>query len=205
LLERSFKAAGPRDSLALLSNFNIDETLQRWARIYPRFFPCPFAMIDFDRNGDLFGTVDLPAVLAGRVAADLGPAHGKVRRPCDTFGCVVNTDPSHLGGHHWFAMFVDCRAEPWTVEYFNSVGSPPPKPIVGWQERTRAALAALGKQVRAVIATDLDHQDSQTECGLYSLYYIRRRLEGVPHTFFATERIPDAAMTEFRKHIFRQV
>ncbi|MHB8736931.1 MAG: Ulp1 family isopeptidase, partial [Terriglobales bacterium] len=58
-------------------------------------------------------------------------------------------------------------------------------------------------KVESVPVTSMPHQNLDTECGLYALYYIRRRLEGVPYTFFEKQRIPDEAMTEFRKHVFR--
>ena len=51
--------------------------------------------------------------------------------------------------------------------------------------------------------TDVRHQDSQTECGLYALYFIRRRLEGAPLAEFRGTRIPDSAMVKFRTHVFR--
>jgi hypothetical protein len=214
-LELRFKAGGPRDSLDLLSNYNLDETLQRWGRVFPTFFPCPFAMMDFDNNGDYFGEANLPAILEGRIAADLGTE--RVRRPFNCFGCIVNTDTSSGPGKHWVAVFVDCRpggSDPWTVEYFNSAGRPPPKPMIKWMERTAARLAEYrtskagpltpeGVAVTTVAVTDVDHQESQTECGLYALFYIRRRLEGAPYKLFFEQLVPDAAMTEFRKHVFR--
>jgi len=207
-LETRFKTAGPRDSLALLSNYNIDETLQRWARVFTGFFPCPFAMMDFDRNGDLFGTIDMVDVLEGRVPVNLGVEQVKRKSTC--FGCALNTDTSSGPGKHWVAVFVDCRpppgSGPWTVEYFNSAGRPPTKPAAGWMARTRARLAEYrgdAGSVESVAVTDVGHQDSQTECGLYTLYYIRKRLEGTPYTFFFRQLVPDAAMTAFRKHVFR--
>jgi hypothetical protein len=214
-LELRFKARGPRDSLELLSNYNLDETLQRWGRVFPEFFPCPFAMMDFDNNGDYFGEASLPAILEGRVAADLGTE--RARRPFTCFGCIVNTDTSSGPGKHWVAVFVDCRpsgAEPWTVEYFNSAGRPPPKPMVKWMERTATRLAEYrtsktglpapgGAAVKTVAVTNVDHQESQTECGLYALFYIRRRLEGASYHTFEDQVVPDAAMTAFRTHVFR--
>jgi len=212
-LETRYKAAGPRDTKGLLSNYNIDDTLRRWARVFPEFYPCPFAMMDFERNGDRFGRVDLAEVLAGRAAVDLGPGFGTVQRPSPCFGCVLNTDTSSGPGKHWVAVFVDCRPsrQPWTVEYFNSAGHPPPRPVVRWAEKARAQLVeyrrGMGRdatgEVLVVPVTDIDHQESQTECGLYALYYIRRRLEGTPYRFFFEQRVPDDAMTAFRAHVFR--
>jgi len=211
-----FKAPGPRNSLALLSNYNLDETLQRWGRVFTEFFPCPFAMMDFDSNGDYFGEANFPAILEGRAEVELGSGVGRVRRRASCFGCIVNTDTSRGPGKHWVAVFVDCRpppGEPWTVEYFNSAGRPPPRPMVGWMERTRAQLAEYRSgrpenrntvcEAVSVPVTDMDHQESQTECGLYALFYIRRRLEGVPYTFFEQQLVPDEAMTTFREHVFR--
>ena len=206
-LESRFKAVGPRDSRAQLSNFNIDDTLRRWAAtVFPDFHPCPFAMMDFDDTREEFAVTDLVDVLEGRAAADLGPALGRVRRRSRTFACVVNTDYSSGPGKHWVAVFVDCRAEgPWTVEYFNSTGRPPPRQMVAWLERSRARLAAhRGPPGAAVeVVTDVSHQEGQTECGIYALFYIRHRLEGTPYAFFRGERITDDAVAAFRPHLFR--
>ena len=207
-LAQRFKAPGPRDSMALLSNYNIDGTLQRWARVFPEFYPCAFAMMDFDRNGDYFGSTSMSSIFEGRVDTNLGPGFRQVRRKASCFGCVVNTDTSSGVGKHWVAVFVDGRQTkfnvPWTIEYFNSAGNPPPRPMVIWMARTRANLESYRQgPVATIPVTDMDHQESQTECGLYALFYIRRRLEEVPYTFFYEQRIPDAAMTTFRQHVFR--
>jgi len=211
-LETRFKAKGPRNSTALLSNYNIDETLQKWAHVYTDFYPCPFAMMDFDTNGDVFGNIDICDVLNGIAHVDLGPAHGRVKRPSKCFGCVVNTDVSSGPGKHWVAVMVDCRPDDdWHVEYFNSTGRPPPMAIVHWMEKTRNCLVKYRAKnshtapcgVKTIAVTNVDHQESQTECGMYALFYIRRRLENTPHTFFFGDRIPDNAMTEFRTHVFR--
>jgi hypothetical protein len=210
-LERRFKPKGPRNSTSLLSNHNIDGVLRRWAVSFPRFYNFDFNMMDFERVGGSLARVDVAAILEGRAPQNLGPMGGIVKRPCDTFACVLNTDVSAGRGKHWVAVFGDCRGQGrWTVEYFNSAGNPPPPPVVRWQERAAARLRELrsykpGKfgsgKVKVVTYTDVRHQDSQTECGLYALYYIRCRLEGEP---LPKRRIPDEAMVEFRKHLFRE-
>jgi len=209
-LETRFKAAGPRNTTALTSNYDLDGTLMRWARVFSEFYPCPYTMMDFERTGTLFARIDLRDVLSGTAPLNLGPGFGVVRRPSHCFGCILNTDVSSGDGKHWVAVFVDCRpddpATPWTVEYFNSVGNPPPKAVVRWMESRRAQLAAYrrdGGPVESVPVSSMDHQESQTECGLYALYFIRRRLEGTPYLFFREQLVPDAAMTAFRAHVFR--
>ena len=84
--------------------------------------------------------------------------------------------------------------------------------MIGWMEHARAQLAAYRAQLGAaraasavdtVAVTDVNHQASQTECGLYALFYIRRRLEGGGFDLFERQIIPDAAMVAFRQHVFR--
>ena len=57
--------------------------------------------------------------------------------------------------------------------------------------------------VEIIIVSSLEHQESNTECGLYTLFYIRARLENVPYSRFLEQEIPDENMIEFRKHCFR--
>ena len=205
-LATSFKQPGPRLSTAWLSNVDIDGVLGRWVREFPDCFACPYAMADFDTNGDVFGKTNLAELRAGKYR---------------TFACVHNLDNSRGRGSHWVAVFVDMRADPagpgdWTIEYFNSAGSPPAKPLVHWAERTKRALAELrarlagsaggaasaGGAVTVWNVTSVRHQHSHTECGPYALYYIRRRLEGDPLSVFSA-RVPDEWMVRFRRHLFR--
>jgi hypothetical protein len=223
-----FKLAGPRNDTSLLCNFKIDGVLQRWAGEpgLGGFFNCPFAMMDFEREAYLLGRVHMPDVILGQVTQKVVPAGtaraSQVRRPCDTFACVLNTDVSAGGGKHWVCVFVDMRGEPtahapWTVEYFNSAGNPPTRAATRWMAKTTDSLidhlgrrhsessaAAASKLVRSVAVTSVTHQKSKTECGPYTLFYIRSRLDGNPPSRFTHQRVLDRDMTEFRRHIFSE-
>lgn len=210
-LSTRFKTRGPRESTKLLSNFNIDEVLQEWAVKYKTFYNYDFNMIDFDYTGGSLARIDIIDILEGN--ANQITQEGRIKRPCDTFACVLNTDKSTGKGKHWVAIFGDCRGKKeWSVEYFNSSGNPPPKPVINWMEKTSAKLSdhrqihsdKYGDDVViSVPVTNIRHQESKTECGNYSLYYIRRRLEGMTYKEFQNNKVPDSAMIEFRKHIFR--
>lgn len=222
-----FKPSGPRNSTELLSNFDIDGVLQRWAGEdkFGAFFNCPFAMMDFEREEYLFDQVHMPEVLFGRVSQKIIPAGTArpttVRRKCDMFACVLNTDVSTGAGKHWVCVTVDMRGEPteaspWTVEYFNSAGNPPPRAATRWLAKTADSLIdhlssklkdsgdarSVSRLIRTVAVTSVTHQKSRTECGLYTLFYIRSRLEGNPISMFTRQRVHDREMTEFRRHVF---
>ena len=203
ILETRFKAEGPKNSTQLLSNFNIDNTLTRWALEFDFFFPCPFAMMDFDNTHEPFSIVSIPDVYMGEYVMKLSGKHIKRKNKC--FGCIINTDISTGPGKHWTAAFVDMRSNVASIEYFNSVANPPVKAITIWMERTKNDLMKSGlfSTVISIPVTTIDHQQDDTECGVYSLYYIRCRLEGKPYTFFQDKPISDKFMIEFRKYLFR--
>jgi hypothetical protein len=168
-------------------------------------------MMDFEKTGEPLAELDIGDILDGKVAQKLGPGFGEIKRPARVIACVLNTDVSTGPGKHWVALLVDARAKRWTVEYFNSAGRPPPKPVVGWMEKTRARLEEWRKKhpeagsgpVDTVPVTSVSHQEGQSECGVFSLFFIRKRLEGTPISFFQGERIPDEIMTKFREFVFR--
>ena len=235
----ALKPRGPVNSTKLLSNFDIDAVLSRWAVEFNGFFNCEYSMIDFYRVQNAFATLSIPEILAGRIGLNLGPHQQNVRRPADCFACVLNTDVSSGPGKHWVSVFVDCRpslGNPWTVEYFNSTGNAPCKDVIRWMEETRESLEAYrrmcctsgtasdavhsgipdsmegGKvdpnsidlrKVISVPVSSVSHQKSDTECGVYSLFFIRKRLVGTPYTFFKDYKIPDEEMIKFRKFVFR--
>lgn len=232
-----FKPKGPRNDTSLLSNFDIDEVMARWAgepafsREGEAFFNCPFSMMDFDREDYTFGHENLlKRVLKGTEMQVIAPLteggvdpKRKVARKCRMFGCILNTDVSSGQGKHWVCVFVDMRGNPtsdtpWTVEYFNSAGNAPPRLMGKWLARTTDCLiecltegevnvgasseGAASALVKAVSVTSMTHQRSKTECGPYTMYYIRSRLDGTPWKHFTQQRTSDSEMTAFRKHLF---
>lgn len=210
-LETRFKPPGPRNTTQLTSNFDLDAVLRQWANTeFPDFFPYPFAMIDFAETGGSLATIDPADVIRGSVPVSIGLSRRATdRRPCKVMGCVINTDYSTGPGKHWVAVCIDARPagtaqDPWRVEFFNSSGNPPPPQVARWMEKTRDHLEReFNVKVVDEAVSRLRHQKSRTECGLYSLYFLRRRCEGAPASEFRKTEIPDAAMTEFRKHVFR--
>jgi hypothetical protein len=202
-LAKHFKGAGPRETLELTSNFDLDGTLSRWALEFPTFFPYPYAMMDFASERSALARWSVADVLAGEKTGG---------RPMETAGCILNTDVSSGRGKHWVCVFVDARngrgkseSNPVSVEYFNSAGNPPPREVTRWMEGTRDALVqARNCHITTCVVTSVKHQRSDTECGLYALFYIRARLEGRPVSAFEGKRIPDGDMTAFRRHVFRR-
>jgi hypothetical protein len=195
--KKALKPVGPSNSTALLDNNNIDNVLFNLTGVFKKFRHMHFQMIDFAGDGK-----SVPPTELGKLdmVADV------INNKYDTFGVVINTDVRTGGGIHWFALFCDFRKPSYTVEYFNSSGNPPVLQIQEWMAKTVNQIKGAGyENVRKVVLRGLQHQqDSETECGPYSLYYIWKRLNGVSPMQFQNTRVEDNTMIEFRKHLFEK-
>jgi hypothetical protein len=206
ILNKYFKPIGPNNSTALLDNRNIDNVLKQWSENSVILFACkfkhiPFQMIDFMAQGTELASLDIPQLM---------------KDGYDCFGVVLNTDVSSGGGKHWFCIFgeltdrlnkkkLGTQDKPIQIEYFNSSGNPPMLEVDLWLEKTKHDLRKnpIGLYVNIVRAFDTRLQQSQTECGVWSLMYIKYRLDSKPIKLFLQKKIDDDDMIECRKLIFR--
>lgn len=121
-------------------------------------------------------------------------------------GCIVNTDTKPGAGIHWVAIFYDARDHHnHTIEYFNSTGQQPKKDIKDWmKEFADKSTQQLGIPCKAVTATNISHQNSRSECGAYSAYYVMCRVIGINYKKFREQKIPDDVVFKFRKCLFKK-
>jgi len=199
-LATNFKLDGPV-GIELLSNFNIDNTLQQWKVKYPKFFPYDFNMRDFKAKNKSLSTVD--------IYNDL------YKKGVDCFACVINSDWYSGRGKHWMALFGDFRnPERFSIEFFNSSGQAPLIEFATWLLDVKAIMEKIvvenniknnaGNPMPVILfkVCNIQQQYSRTECGVYSLYYIWARLNKITPEFFIKLKIDDIKMFEFRQHLF---
>lgn len=202
-----FKPKGPAFTTDWLSNVHIDEVLDQLEKKHPEFLHIPYQVRDFAK---IAPSEQLLSRLPEEEREKLKKSNLKTidfyeqfKKGKTKFGTVVNTDYSSGRGIHWFAIFVDLSGETNTVEYFNSSGENPLSEIQVFLDYTKHKLEKeTGKKTKITI-NRIQHQTDGHSCGPYSLYYIISRLSGVPYMTFHTQVIPDEAMVEFRKHLFR--
>jgi Ulp1 protease family, C-terminal catalytic domain len=189
-IRRNFKITGPIDT-SLLSNINLDGILAQWAIKFKDFFNYDFNMSDYEKTNGSLNYVNL---------AD------EYKNGYRTFGCIINSDVSTGKGVHWMALFVDTRPTSGgicTIEFFNSAGNPPQASFARWLVKAKGQLETIGLKCEIVKVSDIMHQYTQTECGVYALYYIWTRLNGTSYKAFIDEHVDDIMMFEFRQHLFR--
>ena len=110
-------------------------------------------------------------------------------------GFVYNLDPSDKGGSHWIASFTDIPAK--KTYYFDSYGMKPPPQIA----RFMRSLTLQDPQVK-LHYNARRFQYGDTECGVYSLYFLIRMLEGDDFKKFCKRAPKDEDMLALRKWLF---
>lgn len=218
ILNDNFLPPGPFNSTEWLSDKNIEENLYQFTKKYNNFAMLRFKMIDEFNNA----AKDYELIKKLR-------SEGKTK-----IGFAANQDDSNGSGTHWVAIFMDfdppqiCKPDPnlssnkcnikeigpgsysspFTIEFFNSAGGSIYKQVDIWATEIQKYLGLEGFIADIVTVSDIQHQKLDTECGVYTLYYIYSRLNGKPHTNFKDTHITgdpvkDEFVEVFRKSLFR--
>jgi hypothetical protein len=110
-------------------------------------------------------------------------------------GIVYNLDPHYKGGSHWVANFIDIPRG--RCYYFDSYGMKPPKQVYAFMQwlgiqKPEICLGWNGRRF----------QHSNSECGMYSMYFIDRMLAGESFLKFCRRAPPDRFMLDMRDWMF---
>ena len=113
-------------------------------------------------------------------------------------GIIFNLDPHYKGGSHWVALFLSIPHN--KCLFCDSTGDPMPKEIEKWVNRITNQASSLGLSLQLEVNT-IEHQKKDSECGIYSIYFLDQMLRQNPPQLF-TKRIPDDTMQTFRDVYF---
>jgi hypothetical protein len=114
-------------------------------------------------------------------------------------GIIFNLDPHYLSGSHWFACFIHIPKR--KLYYFDSYGEPAHKQV----HKLFNMIKKQGKELNmefTEIHNRLRHQYSDSECGMYSLYFIVEMLKDKNPEYFLKHRIDDKLVMALRKKYF---
>jgi len=197
---------------AWLSTTDIRDVLQQYQDLYSNFLAIGPVPIDFCYLSHTLCNMDVIK------------AYKKGTR---AIGAVFNTDPSTDPGKHWISMFIDMRhPDPryWEINYFDSFGNAPLasqiaklvthiegqfRKVTAEHHKTDPSKVKVIKKLncsQTMCTHRVQHQFNNTECGVYSIHFIVKRLEGSTWEELVTERatiLNDAYMTNMRKYYFR--
>jgi hypothetical protein len=118
-------------------------------------------------------------------------------------GVIFNLDPHYKGGSHWVSLFINVKKK--EIFYFDSAGDDIPPQI----NKFAQTIIKQGHQLKKPINFKLDknypveHQYGNTECGIYSLFFIVHMLEDkITGHYLKTHILKDKYMEKFRKIYF---
>lgn len=185
-----------------LSNYDILNVLEQYEETYKHFHFIGPTPIDFDK------------VLQSRQCVTNELCHFHLKSLIDKgktkIGVVFNLDRHDQSGSHWVSLFIDVEGR--FLFYFDSAGSRCPKAIYTLVKRIREQALVMGHKYRFYQNYPKTHQYSNTECGVYSLFFIITMLTDKtafsPHLtlhdklkLFQSHRIPDKYIERYR-HVY---
>lgn len=150
-----------------LTNYDILDVLNQYEIAYPQFLFLGPSPIDFDTK--IHGSCVERSLCQFSVKKCLDDGKTKV-------GIIFNTDPHDKGGSHWISLFIDL--EDLFVFYFDSAGDAIPPEIAVFKDRVMKEAAAVSKPLQYYDNEGRQHQRGNTECGMYSLFFIITMLSG---------------------------
>ena len=118
-------------------------------------------------------------------------------------GVSFNLDPHDKGGSHWVSMFINIKKH--TIFYFDSAGEKIPPQIMKFANTIITQGKSLGMNFTFDQNHPVEHQYGNTECGIYSLFFIVHMLEDkITSHYLKTHILKDKYMEKFRKVYFNQ-
>lgn len=179
-----------KDPNTWLNSIDINNIMHQYEAKYPNFKFIGPSPIDFDSK-KFFGQC---------VWNDLCNFNLKnyIRKNINKIGIIFNTDPHYLSGAHWICIFINLDKN--FIYYFDSNADDTPKEIEVFIDRVIKQGKQLNIDLKKIVNTT-EHQQSNTECGMYVLYIITTLLEK-KHCPTFDKRIPDRKMEQLRKIFF---
>jgi hypothetical protein len=179
-----------------LDSNNIRDVMNQYEEAYPEFeflgpFPIDFAARD-PYNENVTSKAGDQCLIGEMCSLDL---EDLARRGKEKVGIVYNLDPHYKNGSHWVANYIDIPKK--VCYYFDSYGMKPPRQIdrfMQWLsiQEPKIKLGFNGRRF----------QKSDSECGMYCMYFLDRMLEGDNFLRFCRRAPPDRYMLDFRDWMF---
>lgn len=176
-----------------LSSSDISKVMKQYEDTYKCFSFIGPSPIDFDKR-KLYGTCVWEELCNFNLGNFIDDKKTKI-------GIIFNTDPHYLSGSHWVSLFINIKKK--QIMYFDSVGTKIPSQIMTFVERVKDQ--GLKHHIAFKFDTNegFSHQKSNTECGIYSLYFIVHMLKDkINERYLKTHRIGDKHVEKFRKVYF---
>lgn len=214
IVDNTLRPEGPKGKYQWLSTLDIDKVMAQYHSVHKDFIFFGAVPYDFEDIGVL--DLKVPELFENMIR------NGKTR-----FGIVINLDSHNMSGSHWVGLYADFNKN--QAYFFDSVGKKPRKKIkkfingivkymynkqYGKKLDINDVVKSLNNNnLNNEYITNLKNFDIQfnkvqqqykdTECGVYSINFIIRLLEGETFDHISHNITKDDKMNENRKTYFR--
>jgi hypothetical protein len=117
------------------------------------------------------------------------------------FGIVFNLDKHNEPGSHWVCVYLNTKKthKNYGFYYFDSSGESIPKEIADVAKRTQDNLQDDSFKIHI---NENRKQYSDTECGMFCLYFIVKMVQGTTFNKLVNSKFTDKDMIRLRKQMF---
>ena len=116
-------------------------------------------------------------------------------------GITYNSDISSSVGEHWYSLYCDIPKR--KITFFDSFGTKPPKEIIHLMERLQRDLEK-GNNIHMKLEWNKKrHQYDSFSCGMYSIFFIIKMLEGKTLSDINKMKLGTNKMQKLRKVYYR--
>jgi hypothetical protein len=178
-----------------LSSVDIIRVMKQHEKAYKCFDFIGPSPIDFDTK-KLYGECVWDELCNFNLEDEI--KHGKTK-----IGMIFNTDPHDKPGQHWISMFINIKKK--QIFFFDSTGDKASREIMQLVNRIKEQGKALHPKINFKFDSNegVEHQYGNTECGIYSLYFIVHMLrDKTSNEYLKTHKLKDEYMHQFRKIYF---
>ena len=179
-----------------LSNYDILNVLKQYEKTFKDFKFLGPTPIDFAsrENGTCIWpelcNIDLKKMLSKKI---------------NKIGIIFNLDKHDESGSHWVSMFINIKDG--IIFYFDSAANQIPQEITNLSNLIIDQSSTLNIPMKYLTNCPKQHQQSNTECGMYSLYFIITMIDDSKtmkskRKMFQKETITDHHVQSFRNKYF---
>jgi len=180
------------DKNTWLNSLDIINVMKQYEETYPKFKFIGPSPIDFDERK-----------LISCVWPDLCnfDIDEYILNNKTNIGIIFNLDPHYKTGSHWVCMFINLNEK--YIFFFDSNGDPIPYQIKKLKDKIIKQCLQKKIRLKYYDNENIEHQSTNTECGMYCLYTILKLLTKDKNVnFFIKKKIPDNIVEAYRSIYF---
>ena len=180
-----------------LSSIDIIKVMNKYEKEYKCFNFLGPSPIDYDTH-EINNTCVWEELCHFKLSQHIKEGYHKI-------GVIFNLDPHYKGGSHWVSLFINVKKK--TIFFFDSAGEPIPKQIQNFVNTVIAQGNTLSTPINFKFDQNypVEHQYENTECGVYSLFFIIYMLQDkINSHYLKTHIIKDKYMEHFRNIFYNK-